>query len=93
RMAGFSLAGEAVATFLTQKCLHTSTVPDWIKEPYRRITQDEEGHGSVPQEILKRYAVTQERQEAARRAVAMRLVLFQEYLRSLDRWAMGQDRW
>src|SRR4051812_6801184 len=52
RMAGFSLAGEAVATYLTQKCLQAPTVPDWIKQPYRKITQDEEGHGSVPQEIL-----------------------------------------
>jgi 1,2-phenylacetyl-CoA epoxidase catalytic subunit len=93
RMAGFSLAGEAVATYLTQKSLQASTVPDWIKQPYRRITQDEEGHGSIPQTILQRYAITGERQEAARRAVAMRLVLFREYLNSLDRWAMGNDRW
>jgi 1,2-phenylacetyl-CoA epoxidase catalytic subunit len=93
RMAGFSLAGEAVATYLTQKSLKASTVPDWIKQPYRKITQDEEGHGSIPQEILQRYAITEERQEAACRAVAMRLVLFREYLNSLDRWAMGKDRW
>jgi bacterioferritin (cytochrome b1) len=93
RMAGFSLAGEAVATHLTQKSLQASTVPDWIKQPYRRITQDEEGHGSIPEEILQRYAITGERQEVARRAVAMRLVLFREYLNSLDRWAMGKDRW
>src|SRR5687767_6741236 len=93
RMAGFSLAGEAVATYLTQKCLHASTVPDWIKQPYRKITQDEEGHGSIPEKILQRYAITGERQETARRAVAMRLVLFREYLNSLDRWAMGKDRW
>jgi hypothetical protein len=25
--------------------------------------------------------------------VAMRMVLFREYLASLDRWSMGQDRW
>ena len=93
RMAAFSLAGEAVATFLTEKCLQAPTVPDWIKEPYRKITQDEEGHGSIPQAVLRRYAVTDERQDMARRAVAMRLVLFQEYLNSLDRWAMGKDRW
>ena len=93
RMAGFSLAGEAVATHLTQKSLQASTVPDWIKQPYRRITQDEEGHGSIPEKILRRYAITGELQEAARRAVAMRLVLFREYLNSLDRWAMGKDRW
>jgi 1,2-phenylacetyl-CoA epoxidase catalytic subunit len=93
RMAGFSLAGEAVATYLTQKSLQASTVPEWIKQPYRRITQDEEGHGSIPEKILQRYAITGERQEVARRAVAMRLVLFREYLNSLDRWAMGKDRW
>jgi 1,2-phenylacetyl-CoA epoxidase catalytic subunit len=93
RMAGFSLAGEAVATYLTQKSLQASTVPDWIKQPYRRITQDEEGHSSIPQTILQRYAITGERQESARRAVAMRLVLFREYLNSLDRGAMGVDRW
>jgi bacterioferritin (cytochrome b1) len=93
RMAGFSLAGEAVATHLTQKSLQASTVPDWIKQPYRKITQDEEEHGSIPEKILQRYAVTGERQDAARRAVAMRLVLFREYLNSLDRWAMGKDRW
>jgi rubrerythrin len=93
RMAGFSLAGEAVATYLTRKCLQAATVPDWIKQPYRSIAQDEEGHGSIPQEILQRYATTEERQEAARRAVAMRLTLFREYLDSLDRWAMGKDRW
>jgi len=93
RMAGFSLAGEAVATHLTRKSLQASTVLDWIKQPYRQITQDEEGHGSIPEKILQRYAITGERQEAARRAVAMRLVLFREYLNSLDRWAMGKDRW
>ena len=93
RMAGFSLAGEAVATYLTQKCLQAPNVPDWIKQPYRRITQDEEGHGSMPQAILKRYATTEDKQDAARRAVAMRLVLFREYLASLDRWAMKKGPW
>jgi rubrerythrin len=93
RVAGFSLAGEAVATYLTKKCLQAENVPEWIKQAYRRITEDEEGHGSMPQAILKRYATTDEKQDAARRAVAMRLVLFREYLNSLDRWAMGQDRW
>jgi hypothetical protein len=93
RMAGFCLAGEAVATFLIEKSLEAPDVPDWIKEPYRKITQDEAGHGSIPQEILKRYAVSDELQDGARRAVAIRLVLFREYLNSLDRWAMGKDRW
>src|ERR1044071_3499899 len=93
RVAGFSLAGEAVATYLTQKCLRTDSVPEWIKQPYRKISQDEEGHGSMPRAILKRYAITDKLQEAARRAVAKRLVLFREYLASLDRWATGTARW
>jgi hypothetical protein len=47
----------------------------------------------VPQEYLRRYATTEERQDRARRAVAMRMVLFREYLASLDRWSMGKGRW
>src|SRR5215831_8624935 len=93
RIAGLSLAGETVANYLIQICLKSPDVPEWIKQPYRRITQDEEGHGSVPREFLKRYATTEERQDRVRRAVAMRMVLFREYLASLDRWAMGKDRW
>ena len=93
RIAGFSLAGETVANYLIQICLKSPDVPEWIKQPYRRITEDEAGHGSVPQQFLRRYAITEERQERARRAVAMRMVLFREYLDSLDRWAMGKDRW
>lgn len=93
RIAGFSLAGETVANYLIQMCLKSPAVPDWIKQPYRRITEDEEGHGSAPQQFLKRYATTSERQDKARRAVAMRMVLFREYLASLDRWAMGKAEW
>ncbi|HXF77046.1 MAG TPA: hypothetical protein VNN13_13185, partial [Methylomirabilota bacterium] len=76
-----------------QMCLKSPAVPEWIKQPYRRITQDEEQHGSLPQQFLKRYAATEDRRDRVRRAVAMRMVLFREYLASLDRWAMGQDRW
>jgi 1,2-phenylacetyl-CoA epoxidase catalytic subunit len=93
RIAGLSLAGETVANYLIQMCLNSPDVPEWIKQPYRRITQDEEGHGSVPQEFLKRYATTDEIRDRVRRAVAMRMVLFREYLASLDRWSMGKDRW
>ena len=93
RIAALSLAGETVANYLIQMCLKSSKVPEWIKEPYRRITEDEEGHGSAPQQFLKRYGTNVERQDRARRAVAMRMVLFREYLTSLDRWAMGKDRW
>ena len=93
RIAGLSLAGETVANYLIQMCLKSPAVPEWIKQPYRRITEDEEGHGSIPQQFLKRYAVTPERQDRVRRAVAMRMVLFPEYLASLDRWAMGKANW
>ena len=93
RIAALSLAGETVANYLIQMCLKSADVPEWIKQPYRRITEDEEGHGSAPQEFLKRYATSDQRQDRIRRAVAMRMVLFREYLASLDRWAMGKDRW
>lgn len=93
RIAGLSLAGETVANYLIQMCLKSPSVPEWIKQPYRKITEDEEGHGSVPQLFLKRYATTDDIQDRVRRAVAMRMVLFREYLASLDRWAMGKDRW
>jgi hypothetical protein len=93
RIAALSVAGETVANYLIQMCLKSPDVPEWIKEPYRRITEDEAGHGSVPQAFLKRYATAEERQEKVRRAVAMRMVLFREYLASLDRWAMGKGRW
>ena len=93
RLAGFSLAGETVATHLTLMSLAAPAVPDWIKQPYRRITEDEERHGSAPQALLERYATTDESQDRARRAVAMRLVLFKEYLASLDRFAGGLSPW
>jgi rubrerythrin len=93
RIAALSLAGETVANYLIQMCLKSPAVPEWIKEPYRRITEDEEGHGSAPQKFLKLYATTDDRQDRVRRAVAMRMVLFREYLASLDRWAMSKDRW
>ena len=93
RIAGFSLAGESVAMNLIRKSLAAPTVPDWIKAPYKRIAKDEEGHGSAPKEILARYATTPELQDLARRAVAMRLVLFREYLASLDRWVLEKQPW
>jgi len=93
RLAGLSLAGETVAYYLIQMCLKSPAVPDWIKQPYRRITEDEAEHGSIPQKFLTQYATTPERQDRVRRAVAMRMVLFREYLASLDRWAMGKAAW
>jgi rubrerythrin len=93
RIAGFPMAGETVATYLTLMSLESPTVPDWIKQPYRRITDDEERHGSIPQALLARLAVTAEAQDEARRAVAMRLVLFRAYLDSLDRWVLTDALW
>ena len=58
RLAGLSLAGETVAYYLIQMCLKSPAVPDWIKQPYRRITEDEAEHGSIPQKFLKQYATT-----------------------------------
>jgi rubrerythrin len=93
RVAGLSLAGETVAYYLIQMCLKSPAVPEWIKQPYRRITEDEAEHGSIPQKFLQQYATTPDRQDRVRRAVAMRMVLFREYLASLDRWAMGKASW
>jgi len=40
------------------------------------------------------YATTEDRQDRVPpRGLAMRMVLFREYLASLDRWSMGKDRW
>ena len=75
RVAGLSLAGETVANYLIQLCLKSPDVPEWIKQPYRKITEDEEGHGSAPQEFLKRYATSEDRQDRARRAVARHTTL------------------
>src|ERR1043165_4981833 len=47
RVAGLSLAGETVANYLIQMCLKSPDVPEWIKQPYRKITEDEKGHGSA----------------------------------------------
>src|SRR5439155_20852515 len=68
RIAGLSLAGETVANYLIQMCRKSPAVPEWIKQRYRRITEDEEGNGSMPQEVLKRYATSEHRQDRVRGA-------------------------
>ena len=88
RIAGFSLAGETVANYLIQICLKSPDVPEWIKQPYRRITEDEAGHGSVPQQFLRRYAITEERQE---RAVAPSPCAWSYSANTLPAWIAG--RW
>jgi hypothetical protein len=93
RMAAFPLAGEGVADFLIGLSLESGTVPEWVRGPYRRIHDDEEGHGSYPQEVLAKYASTPDAQGRVRRAVAMSLVLRKEFFASLDRWVLEGKDW
>jgi hypothetical protein len=93
RMAAFPLAGEGVADFLIGLALEAGTVPEWVRSPYRAIHEDEQGHGSYPQEVLAKYAITDDAQARVRRAVAMSLVLRKEYFASLDRWVIEGLAW
>ena len=86
RMAAFPLAGEGVAVFMIEKSLTSESVPPWVVEPYQAINEDEQGHGSYPASVIAKYAVTEEQQDAVRRAVAMSLILRREYFSNLDRW-------
>jgi hypothetical protein len=86
RIAAFPMAGEGVADYLIGKSLQAGTVPSWVTAPYRKIHEDEEEHGNYPFEILVKYATTPEKQEKARRAVVMSLVLRRQYFDDLDRW-------
>jgi hypothetical protein len=93
RMAAFPLAGEGVADFLIGLSLEIGDVPEWVRSPYRAIHEDEEGHGSYPQEVLAKYASTPEQQARVRRAVAMSLVLRKEFFASMDRWVIEGKSW
>ncbi|MDA0798335.1 MAG: hypothetical protein O2826_06095 [Chloroflexi bacterium] len=94
RMAAFPLAGEGVADFLIGLSLEPGTnLPEWVRSPYRAIHEDEEGHGSYPQEVLAKYASTPEQQARVRRAVAMSLVLRKEFFASVDRWVIEGKAW
>jgi hypothetical protein len=93
RMAAFPLAGEGVADFLIALALEAGTVPEWVRSPYRAIHEDEQGHGSYPQEVLAKYATSDDAQARVRRAVAMSLVLRKEYFASLDRWVLEGLAW
>jgi hypothetical protein len=86
RIAAFPMAGEGVADYLIGKSLKAGTVPKWITEPYAKIHADEQEHGNYPFDILVKYATTAEKQERARRAVAMSLALRRQYFDNLDRW-------
>jgi hypothetical protein len=93
RLAGFSLAGEAVADYLIEKALEAPDVPEWLKAPYRRIHEEELEHGSYPAETLARLATTEESQRRARRAVAVSLVLRQRYFDDLDDAVLRGKTW
>ena len=93
RMAAFPLAGEGVAVYMMDLSLKSPSVPEWVRKPYRAIREDEAGHGGYPQEVLAKYATTDEAQANVRRAVAMSLVLRREYFDSLDRWVLEGKDW
>lgn len=86
RIAAFPMAGEGVADYLIAKSLKAGTVPGWVTAPYQKIHEDEAIHGNYPFEILVKYALTEEKQERAARAVAMSLVLRRAYFDNLDHW-------
>ena len=93
RLAAFPLAGEVLASYLIRKALDAPSVPEWIKEPYRRIGEEEEGHGDHPMELLTRYATTPEAQALVRRGVAIGIRLRDQYFRELDEMVFEGRRW
>lgn len=93
RLAAFQLAGEAVAAHLIKRALESDRVPEWIKEPYRRIIADEDEHGSGPVGLVKEYAITPETQRLVRRGVSLGLSLRQRYFDALDAMVFSGVRW
>jgi len=93
RMAAFALAGEGVADYLIRRCLESSDVPEWVREPYTGIHADEQEHSSYPADVLAKYAITPELQDAASRGVEMSLVLRRQYFDNLDRWVFEDKAW
>jgi hypothetical protein len=93
RLAAFQFAGEGVASHLIHRALESNAVPAWIKEPYRRIIEDEDEHGSSPGELLTRYIDTPEAQRLVRRGVALGISLRRRYFDALDAMAFSGARW
>ena len=93
RLAAFPLAGEALASYLIRKSLEAPNVPDWIKEPYRKIGEEEEGHGDYPLELLSRYATTPEAQRLVQRGVTIGIQLRDQYFTELDEMVFEGRRW
>ncbi|HZT06264.1 MAG TPA: hypothetical protein VFC51_04490 [Chloroflexota bacterium] len=93
RLAAFQLAGEAVATHLIKRAIESDAVPEWIKQPYRHIVEDEDEHGSAPAALLVRYATTAEAQRLVRRGVVIGLTLRKRYFDALDAMVFEGVRW
>lgn len=93
RLAAFQLAGEGVAAHLIRRALESERVPAWIKEPYRRIIEDEDEHGASPVELLTRLAVTPDAQRLVRRGVALGISLRRRYFDALDAMVFSGVRW
>lgn len=93
RIAAFPLAGEGVAEYMIRRALAASSVPEWIKAPYRAIQRDEADHKDFPAVVIGRYAKTPEAQERVRRAVAMSLTLRGQYFADLDDWVLRDKTW
>ncbi len=93
RLAAFQLAGEQVATHLIKRALTADTVPDWIKQPYRRILEDEDEHGHGPVQLIGQLATTPDAQRLVRRSIALGLSLRQRYFDALDAMVFDGVRW
>ena len=93
RLAAFPFAGEALASYLIQKALASASVPDWIKEPYRKIGEEEEGHGDYPLELLSRLTTTSDAEALVRRGVAIGINLRERYFQELDEMVFQGRRW
>jgi hypothetical protein len=93
RLAAFQFAGEGVASHLIHRALESDAVPAWIKEPYRRIIEDEDEHGASPTDLLIRYADTPEKQRLVRRSVALGISLRRRYFDALDAMVFSGARW
>jgi len=93
RLAAFQLAGEGVASHLIKRAIDSDSVPEWIKQPYRRIIEDEDEHGSSPVHLLETYAVTAEAQRLVRRGVRLGLSLRARYFDALDAMVFEGVRW
>jgi hypothetical protein len=93
RLAAFPFAGEALASYLIQKALTSPNVPDWVKEPYRKIGEEEEEHGDYPLELLSHYASGPAEQALVRRGVAIGIELRERYFAELDAMVFEGRRW